>query len=301
MKNLMLKMTESRTLRTIPFWPSSPSDLLEEELDLIKTYLPYVELCVHKDLLPYPPKGLPFLAHEEDFQFKSFLRLISKNGISVLWAVRGGYGAIRWTPKLLKEKLPQNIPMVVGFSDLTFLHLALTRLGYQSIHGPLITTLKNTDTNSIKALGLALHSNKFPKLYGESLKGGKSQGKLVVGNLTCLGTSIGTPLEPQWDNAIIAFEDHNEDPYRIDRILSQFLHAGIFERVNGVAIGTITPRKRNDNKDVETMKFVLRDRLSSLSCPVVFDLPFGHGSMNMPLLVNGDYFLDGDSGILMKL
>lgn len=294
-------MTESRTLRATPFWPSSPSDLLEDELYLIKTYLPYVELCVLEDLLPSPPKGLPFLAHEEKFQFKSFLRLITKNEINVLWAVRGGYGAIRWVPKLLKEKLPQKIPMVVGFSDVTFLHLALTKRGYQSIHAPLITTLKNTDSDSIKALGLALHSNKFPKLYGKSLKGGKAKGKLVVGNLTCLGTSIGTPLEPQWDNAIVAFEDHNEDPYRIDRILSQFLQAGIFEKVVGVAVGTITPRKRNDNKDIETMKFVLRDRLSSLSCPVVFDLPFGHGRTNMPLLVNGDYFLDGDSGILMKL
>jgi len=293
----MIDDLQSSLVRVAPFWPSSPSGpLSNKEILWIEHTFPFLKFIkTPSGLDPGPPQPFSYLAGEDTAQLGRFLTLARTKGIDLLWAVRGGYGSLRWTPGLIKEALPKNSPTVIGFSDVTFLMLTLQKKGMTSIHGPLIKTLRDVSEDTIKSLGLALHKGIFPALTGTSLREGTAEGPLVVGNLSCLSCSIGTPIEPAWEGAILALEDHNEEAYRIDRLITHLLHTGCLQKVAGIAIGNIIPKDHEESGLVER---ILHERLSRLSCPVVTGLPFGHGPHNLPLLAGGLYRIDGGLGNL---
>ncbi len=136
---------------------------------------------------------------------------------------------------------------------------------------------------------------------------GKARGRLVGGNISVFSTLVGTPFEPDLKGRILFLEEVGEEPYRIDRWLTQFLLTGKLSGLAGVALGKF---KDCDPKDYKpsfsgmgtwTWQEVCKDRLGRLGIPVVANLVFGHVSdkATLPLGVMAE--LDGDAGTLTLL
>ncbi len=286
-----------RPLHAAIFSPSSPPDprKLALGLQIIREEMPYIE--VREEALPDQQEEeapLPFLARQDQAQAREFTRLISDPSLDIIWCIRGGYGSLRWLGMVPWNQIRGSVPLAIGFSDVTFLHSALSRVGLVSIHGPLLSSLPNTSESARKALWRCLNYNEFPCLPGVPFIPGKAVGPVIGGNLTCIIHLMATDYEPLWDGAVLLIEDQNEAHYRLDRMLTQLLAAGRLSRLAGIAVGYLLGPERSDS----LLRRILRDRLCSLRIPVVIDIPVGHGPQNYPVLIGGDYILDGDAGIL---
>ena len=128
-------------------------------------------------------------------------------------------------------------------------------------------------------------------------------GTLIGGNLTLLCAALGTPYLPSFRGKILFFEEVNEPPYRLDRMLTQLLNAGLLQQVMGIAIGV--NRQCQDPKAQATSEFrqsvedVLTERLLPLEVPIVLGLPFGHIPYNATLPLGVHATLDAQAGDLL--
>jgi muramoyltetrapeptide carboxypeptidase len=134
---------------------------------------------------------------------------------------------------------------------------------------------------------------------------GVAEGHLVGGNLSVLCASIGTPFQPSFHDHILFLEDIGEEPYRLDRMLTHLLNAGILQQVAGVAVGVNRDcedtKKSKPEEYRQTSADVMKERLSGLNVPVVVDLPFGHIEFNATIPIGARARLDADNGDLIVL
>ena len=187
---------------------------------------------------------------------------------------------------------------LVGFSDVTALLWSLAQVGVASIHGPVLSTLPAEPDWSRDRL-FDLLAGKLPApLEGRGWGQGQAQGLLLPANLTVASHLLRTSVEPPFQGTILAFEDVDEAPYRIDRLLTQWRTSGALLGVRGIALGRFSRCKAPSDFPSWTVEEVLRDRLQDLEIPIVADLPFGHDGTNASLLVGRPVLLDGDRGRL---
>jgi muramoyltetrapeptide carboxypeptidase len=216
-----------------------------------------------------------------------------------LLCLRGGYGGARllenWQWKLREPK------WLVGFSDITSLLWGLACEGVAGVHAPLLTTIYAEPEWSVQRLFNLLEGQPLDPLRGKGWGGGKTSGVLLPANLTVATHLLGTPAQPNLDDAILAFEDVSEAPYRIDRMLTQWRMMGAFKGVKGIALGRFSQCEPTPNIPSFTTAEVLHERLSDLGIPIVAELPFGHEGVNAALPVGVAAELDGDQGILRIL
>ena len=288
-------MKTIKPLNIAPFTPSSPSDpqKIKEGLEIIKAEGPETIWISDPFMYRTISGKFDYLADRDLMQADRFSRFLQDTSVDFIWTMRGGYGSSRWINNVRWVKTDSHHPMVIGFSDVTFLHAALCSRGFRSIHGPLITTLSKTSLASRTALWSCLERGEFPALSGRALIKGISRGKLIGGNLTCLVHTLATPYEPPWEGAILFIEDHNEAPYRLDRMLTHLLASGRLSRVAGIAIGCLAPNQSSSFNPEE----LLKDRLSCLNIPIIMEISAGHGKDNFPMLLGGIYELNGDTAM----
>ncbi|MDP2366088.1 MAG: LD-carboxypeptidase, partial [Ignavibacteria bacterium] len=118
-------------------------------------------------------------------------------------------------------------------------------------------------------------------IYGvTSIVKGIGKGRLIGGNLSIMVSLIGTEFDVDYSNKIIFIEEVGEEPYRIDRMLTQMIQAGKFKNASGVMMGIFRKCEVKKESDLTAKSFtlmeVLKDRLSSLKIPVVYGMSFGH-------------------------
>jgi muramoyltetrapeptide carboxypeptidase len=213
---------------------------------------------------------------------------------------RGGFGSTRilenWT---WQDSENSALPKwLIGFSDITALLWSLYTAGISSVHGPVLTTLASEPDWSIQRLFDCVEGRPLPPLKGRGWGGGVATGILLPGNLTVATHLFSTPMLPDMDGVILAFEDVTEAPYRIDRMLTQWRMSGALSKVRGIALGSFSRCEPPPNVPSFSVEEVLRDRLADLGIPVVSDLPFGHDGPNAALTVGVKVTLDAEQGIL---
>jgi muramoyltetrapeptide carboxypeptidase len=203
---------------------------------------------------------------------------------------RGGYGMQRIVDYLDVHAVRRSPKPVVGFSDITALHLALWRSArLASVYGPgAAWSYERTGEESARSLCQALMTAEpviikqqpssltapASRLGAQGLPG-IATGALLGGNLTLLASSVGTHDFPDLTGAILLIEDVDEAPYRVDRMLTQLRRAGVLAGLAGVAVGQFvncTDRWSTDVADV------IGERLGDLGVPVLGGLPIGHGT-----------------------
>lgn len=208
---------------------------------------------------------------------------------------RGGYGAQRIVDRLDLAAVRADPKVVVGFSDITALQLALWRgAGLPTLHGPGVAWGdERTPAESAESLRSAVMSTTPVLLKGETADGPAVRGTLLGGNLSLLAASMGTKDQPDLRGGILLLEEVNEAPYRIDRMLTHLQRAGLFEGMVGIALGQFTRCGSEDAVDD-----VLRERLDALGVPILGGLPIGHGYKQLTVPLGTDAVLDAAAGTL---
>jgi muramoyltetrapeptide carboxypeptidase len=228
-----------------------------------------------------------YLAGEDSARAASFQRCLDDEGIAAIVAARGGYGAMRLLPALAIRR-----PLtVLGFSDVTAIHLAWQARGFRSIHGPVVTQLGTQPPDVVARTFELLEGRSVEPLSGtEVVRAGAAEGPLVGGNLSLLASLVGTRWMPSLSGAVLLIEDVGERPYRLDRLWTHLALAGALEGVAGVVLGEFTDCEEKDA--AFTASEVLHDLVSALGVPVLAGLPVGHGVVNQPVVLGARVRLD---------
>ena len=209
---------------------------------------------------------------------------------------RGGYGTIRLISELDFSKFLENPKWLIGFSDITVLHVALQQLGFCSIHGPMpgFFIQKKDKTQSYTELIRILkgHENRIVFPYSNNNRTGTAIGQAVGGNLSILYSLLGTPFEPDTNHKILFIEDVGEYLYHIDRMMWSLKFAGKLERLAGLVVGSFTELKDNDFG--QSVEEIIMDTVKGYNFPVCFNCPAGHISENQPIMLGAEYSLEID-------
>lgn len=215
----------------------------------------------------------------------------SDPAVDAVWCVRGGYGCTRLLPDVDYELIRKHPKPFIGYSDVTALHIAIAqKTGLVTFHGPVAAA--DFPENTLRHFRAALthpqagYRIQAPDPASEVLPDdayipftiapGTARGQLAGGNLSVLTALAGTPFQPVFRNKIVFLEDVGEQPYRIDRLLTQLLQATDLRQAAGIALGVFAECTPKNAEFSLTLSDTLLDRLGSLGIPVVYGLPFGH-------------------------
>jgi muramoyltetrapeptide carboxypeptidase len=242
-----------------------------------------------------------YLAGSDERRLEELLGVLADPGIRAVFCARGGYGATRLLKRLVGVAPPGSQKPLIGFSDITALHLWLQQHGRRSIHGPVLTQLGRFSAMSAERLFALLESTRLPApLEGsDAYVAGTAEGVLLGGNLSVFSRMLGTSFMPALDGAILLLEDQGERPYRLDRMWTHLELAGVFERVRGIALGSFTAcdEPKADYGSAE----VLRELAVATGLPCAAGFPIGHGDVNEPVPLGVRVRLDAGAARLSFL
>jgi len=224
------------------------------------------------------------------------------SGADVALISRGGYGLTRILPELPYRKIAQSIERgtrFVGLSDFTALQCALlTKTGSVTWAGPAVGEdfgSEETPDDIMEAcfddlvcgqgegsgwqlpksdLPALVARQKTPSLEGPELR--VRNATLWGGNLTVLCALVGTPWLPQIKGGVLFLEDANEHPYRVERLLTQLLLAGVLDQQKAVVLGAFNRFKLVPHDKGFKLQTVVDWLRSKTKTPVLTGLPFGH-------------------------
>lgn len=228
-----------------------------------------------------------YLAGHDSARAASFQRFLDDEGLAAIVAARGGYGAMRLLPSLAVRR-----PLtVLGFSDITAIHLAWQARGFRSIHGPVVTQLGAQPAEVVARTFELLEGRPVAPLMGnETVRGGVVEGPLLGGNLSLLASLVGTRWMPSLSGGVLLIEDVGERPYRLDRMWTHLALAGALDGIVGIVLGEFTDCEEKDASF--TAAEVLHELVSTLGVPVLAGLPIGHGTVNHPVVLGARVRLD---------
>ena len=225
-----------------------------------------------------------FLAGPDADRLDEFNALLRRDDLDAIVCVRGGYGTLRLLPGLDYDAARAHPKLVVGYSDITALHLALyTKAGLTGLSGPMAASDWPDLDAASEAQFWRLANGEAPVEIvgpgGEQLEGmrpGRAEGVLLGGNLTLVAALVGTPYLPDMTGAILFLEEVGEPPYRIDRLLAQLRLAGVLDQLGGLVLGGFTGAEPPSNRPSLTLDAVLDHYTADLACPVARNLIYGH-------------------------
>jgi muramoyltetrapeptide carboxypeptidase len=284
-----------------------------EEVEAGKAYL---EKLGYKVVLGQNAgKQLGYLSQDDKSRAAEFMTAVENPAIDAIICARGGYGTMRMLEMLDYASIRKHPKIISGYSDITALiNTIYQRSGLVTFHGPGALAAWNAFTEK-SFLELATTDAERAKKPFQPImmpptegwktmttgKTGKAKGRLVGGNLTLLSMTTGTSLEINTKGALLFFEDITEEPYRIDRMITQLLLAGKLQECVGIAIGQFTKCEAEDAAHSFTVQEVLEDRLKGLGIPIVTGLQFGHVAQKYTYPIGVMAELDAATGTLTLL
>lgn len=206
-------------------------------------------------------------------------------GVDAVLCVRGGYGCLRLLDRLDFPRIQRHAKPLIGYSDITSLHVALAPLGLACWHAPMPCSDWVKPGGEVDALRLITQLRRGLR-PGDTLAPGPASphplsvgdgatGPLIGGNLTVLASGLCTRWAVQARGAILFLEDVAEEPYRVDRCMAQLRYAGVLDAAAGFLIGSFS--------DAPDPTSVLADYLLPLGKPILAGWPSGHGQPNWAL------------------
>jgi muramoyltetrapeptide carboxypeptidase len=272
--------------------PSSPFDSDGFERGVEKLRRRY-EVSYSAEIFEH--KG--YLAGSDELRLRELRAALANPKLDAIIAARGGYGATRVAPLIAADDVRERSPLLVGFSDITALHALWAHAGVSSLHASMVAALGRASDAQLERFCAALE-DRFPERHDglTTLAPGVAEGILLGGNLAVLTALIGTSLFPPLHDAVLFIEDVGERPYRVDRMLTTWRHAGLLRGVRGIVVGAF--EQGEAGADGVTLDDVLRERLHDLAIPVAAGLPAGHIDDNHELPFGRRVTLDASHGVL---
>jgi muramoyltetrapeptide carboxypeptidase len=236
--------------------------------------------------------------------------------VRAVFAIRGGYGAAQLLDGIDYDLLRRNPKIFLGYSDITALHLAIQKkANLVTFHGPVVLArfTEYTQTYFRKALfstepiGAVTNPPDSDPLRPahqlRTIRPGRARGPLIGGNLSLVSTTMGTPYEIETRGRILFLEDVDEQPYSIDRMLTQLRLAGKLDAAAGVIFGECSgcrPREFEPSFDSTlSLGEVLDNLLAKLRAPLLSGLTVGHTDDQATLPLGVTCTLDSEKGELV--
>lgn len=244
-----------------------------------------------------------YMAGQDKDRAKDFMDMFEDTEIDMILCIRGGYGSMRILPFIDYKTIRKNPKIFVGFSDITsFLNTIASRCGLITFHGPMGSS-NFEDTETLKSFLSTLMNGYRPYSLvnpsGIKLNrniSGKAIGRIVGGNLSLIASTLGTPYEVNTKNNILFIEDVNEEPYVIDRLLTQLHLAGKLQECSGFIIGQFTGCSLPNYEKSLTLNEVLVDRVLKLNKPTLSNFMSGHDYPKLTLPIGAKAMIDCDKG-----
>ncbi len=248
-----------------------------------------------------------YLAGSDAERATDLMEAFADPAVSAVLCSRGGYGSARLMPHLDLDAMAASNKLFLGYSDITTLHLALQRRGLASVYAP---------------MGISFHYDRDPWVYesfksalkgedtipkgipaGTTLVGGVAEGELTGGCLCLLTDSLATPDPLDAKGKILLIEDVDENPHRIDAMLTHLLLSGILPSASGVVIGEMTNTDERSDPLIgaKPWRDIVQDRVAPLGIPTIIDFPCGHMKNMLTLPLGLRVRLDADAGELKYL
>jgi muramoyltetrapeptide carboxypeptidase len=224
--------------------------------------------------------------------------------VKAVYCSRGGYGCARLFPYLDLDAMAASGKMFLGFSDITTLHLALNRRGLVTYHAPMALTFSRERDSWVNEsfLNALKGADPIPKdsPVGETIIGGQVEGEVTGGCLCLITDSIGTPNAIDCRGKIVLIEDVDENPHRVDAMLTQLLNVGDIQDCAGIVVGEMTGTDEREDASIgkRPWREIVIERLAPLGKPMVLHYPFGHCSQMLTLPLGMDARLNADTGRL---
>lgn len=250
-----------------------------------------------------------YVAGEAEARAADLMALFVDPEVDVIQVLWGGTGAMQLLPFLDYATIAAHPKALMGYSDITNLHIALLQeSGLATLHGPGFGSMGAPERAAFTwdsvldgftkgGVGPVPRDPDDP--YVRAIAAGTASGPVIGGNLFTFVHLLGTPWEPNFDDAILFFEEVDEPPYIVEVHLRQLAMAGKLDRVRGVVVGEMARcdwrEERPEAPRTRSIEDVLELCLGPLGVPVLYKLPLGHGKhlATIPLGVAGT--IDGDA------
>ncbi len=210
--------------------------------------------------------------------------------VNTIICSRGGYGTLRTLQQIDWAGFQKYPKWIVGFSDITVLHLALNQLGYASVHGvmPRFFFENGQPTEGLDTLLKTLSGtqNEYAIHPHELNRTGKTTAPLIGGNLSILYSLRGTPYDMDTNGKILFIEDLSEYLYHLDRMMMNLKTGGKLKNLKGLIVGAFSSMKDNDDPFGLSVHEIIYRAVDEYDYPVCFNFPAGHVPRNVALKLN---------------
>jgi muramoyltetrapeptide carboxypeptidase len=241
---------------------------------------------------PRIPKDIfqshPLHSHNDDYRLNHLITALKAKDSRAIWCFKGGYGTAKLIPALAKITPPKHKKTVIGFSDITALHLFLTQnWKWQTLHAPVLWQLLHDKVEDIcgQQVKAYLESKTMPKFsltpMNREAKNFCGSAKITGGNLALLQASIGTQWQLKARNKFLLIEEVDESAYRVDRMMLHLNQADSFNGVKAILLGDFTFADKPE--EVKNTTTILQDFANTIAVPVFRIRDIGHGKLNNPL------------------
>jgi len=236
-----------------------------------------------------------YLAGTDQQRLDDLHDMFKRKEIKAVFCIRGGYGAGRLLNKIDYDLIKKNPKIFVGYSDITSLQTAFfSKTGLVTFAGPMVAVDFHNEVSAFteevfwrtitseKKIGKLINP-KNEKFF--TLSKGRGIGRLLGGNLTVFASLFGTEYFPKLKDVILLFEDINEAPYRIDRMLNQFNLGKVFKQAKGVLLGDFIDCVPPDPaSSTFSLNEVIVDYFQKqLKLPVLYNIKHGHIKDNITI------------------
>lgn len=254
-----------------------------------------------------------YFAGRDEQRASDLEAMFADKQVRAIIAVRGGYGSPRLLEHIDYRLIKRNPKILVGYSDLTALQLAIfTKTKLLTFSGPMLAVemFDKIDpfteeffwkllTSSHPIGKVSNPDHAFFKALPSSSRKSQARGRLLGGNLSMIVSIMGTRFQPNFRNHILFFEEVGEEPYRIDRMLTQLRLAGVLQAIRALLIGSLidcapTGKARPSLSAGE----ILAELTWDLKIPVLSGLLYGHLPRKLTMPIGMTARVDSRSGTL---
>ncbi|MHB8194646.1 MAG: S66 peptidase family protein [Vulcanimicrobiaceae bacterium] len=241
-----------------------------------------------------------YLAGDDAQRAQDFNAMIADHDVRGIFALRGGYGSMRILQSIDYAGLRADPKVLLGFSDITaLLNAVLRECNLVTFHGP-VAARSDWTPRQLDYLRRALMSpepiGRLHAPYARRLSGGQAHGPLVGGNLSLVTSLLGTPYAVAAAGSLLVLEEVDEQPYRVDRMLTQLGLSGDLRAASGLIFGACTDCEPIGPS--ESADWVIDDRLGHWGRPAVAGVPVGHIDDQWVLPLGIPATLDADTATL---
>ncbi len=281
--------------------PSSP----ESETYINEKISAFEKLGFNIKKAPHLYDKWGYLAGNDKDRANDLNSMFEDKDVNAIICLRGGYGSIRMAPHLDLKLIRKNPKPFFGYSDVTLLlNYIYNKCHFPTFHGPMITSnfydtpTKNYFLNIFNYNNLIYDLNDVCHKEYCIWNSWDFKGNLVGGNLSIICSTIGTPYEVKFNNNILLVEDVNENPYAVDRMLSQLISCGKLKKLSAIIVGNFT--NCNSKDDMLTVEYIIKEKLIPLNIPIIYGIKIGHDYPNITIPIGASFKFSSKDRLLIQ-